>query len=108
MRRAWMRSGPYAVSTVQEEIGSRGASTATSKLSPDIGIAVDVIPATDDPGYDLPVQEYVPCKVGFGPTISTGPNTNPLVGDLLVQCAGRRRSATSRTRPGPPRRMTPA
>jgi putative aminopeptidase FrvX len=82
--------GLYVVSTVQEEIGSRGAATATSKLSPDIGIAVDVIPATDDPGYDLPPQSYVPCLLGRGPTISTGPNTNPRVGEMLMQAAARR------------------
>jgi endoglucanase len=79
----------YAVSTVQEEIGSRGAATATSKLSPDVGIAVDTIPATDDPGYDLPPQQYVPCKLGQGPTISTGPGTNPVVGRMLTEAAGR-------------------
>jgi putative aminopeptidase FrvX len=81
--------GLYAVSTVQEEIGSRGAATATSKLSPDVGIAVDTIPATDDPGYDLPTQQYVPCKLGEGPTISTGPGTNPMVGRMLVEAATR-------------------
>jgi endoglucanase len=79
----------YVASTVQEEIGSRGAATATSKLSPDVGIAVDTIPATDDPGYDLPPQEYVPCKLGGGPTISTGPGTNPVVGRMLVESAAR-------------------
>ena len=81
--------GLYTVSTVQEEIGSRGAATATSKLCPDVGIAVDTIPATDDPGYDLPAQQYVPCKLGQGPTISTGPGTNPVVGRLLVESAKR-------------------
>ena len=75
------------MSTVQEEIGSRGAATATSKLSPDVGIAVDVIPATDDPGYDLPRQQYVPCRLRGGPTISTGPNTNPVVGKMLLDSA---------------------
>jgi endoglucanase len=81
------RVGLYVVSTVQEEIGSRGASTATSKLSPDVGIAVDVIPATDDPGYDLPPQRYVPCKLRSGPTISTGPNTNPVLEQMLIGAA---------------------
>jgi endoglucanase len=81
--------GLYTVSTVQEEIGSRGAATATNKLSPDVGIAVDTIPATDDPGYDLPPQQYVPCKLGQGPTISTGPGTNPVVGRMLTEAAGR-------------------
>ncbi len=82
-------TGLYVVSTVQEEIGSRGASTATSTLSPDVGIAVDVVPATDDPGYDLPPQKYVPCKLHHGPTVSTGPNTNPVVEKMLLEAAGR-------------------
>jgi tetrahedral aminopeptidase len=81
--------GLYVVSTVQEEIGARGAATATNKLSPDVGIAVDVIPATDDPGYDLPPQRYVPCRLRSGPTISTGPNTNRVVEKLLVEGARR-------------------
>jgi tetrahedral aminopeptidase len=81
--------GLYVVSTVQEEIGSRGAATATSRIEPDVGIAVDVIPATDDPGYELPPQRYVPCKLGAGPTISTGPNTNPVVEKMLVDAATR-------------------
>ena len=99
--------GLYAVSTVQEEIGSRGAATATSKLSPDVGIAVDTIPATDDPGYDLPPQQYVPCKLGQGPTISTGPGTNPVVGRMLVEAAGKVNAPTSRTRLERRRRTTP-
>ena len=80
----------FVVSTVQEEIGSRGAATATNQLHPDVGIAVDVIPATDDPGYDLPPQRYVPCKLGAGPTISTGPNTNPVVEKMLLDAARER------------------
>jgi endoglucanase len=81
--------GLFVVSTVQEEIGSRGAATATTQISPDVGIAVDVIPATDDPGYDLPPQRYVPCKLGSGPTISTGPNTNPVVERMLLDSAAK-------------------
>jgi tetrahedral aminopeptidase len=81
--------GVIAASTVQEEIGSRGAATATNRLSPDVGIAVDVVPATDDPGYDLPPQQYVPCKLHSGPTVSTGPNTNPVVERMLVESARR-------------------
>lgn len=42
----------YAVATVQEEIGVRGARTASFGLSPDIGIALDVTIAADTPGVD--------------------------------------------------------
>ncbi len=40
----------YAVATVQEEIGLRGAITAAYDLKPDIGLALDVTLAGDYPG----------------------------------------------------------
>jgi endoglucanase len=40
----------YAVFTVQEEVGLRGAITASSGLNPDFGIALDVTMAYDLPG----------------------------------------------------------
>lgn len=42
----------YAVATVQEEIGVRGALTASFGLAPDIGIALDITIAADMPGVD--------------------------------------------------------
>ena len=41
--------GLYAVSTVQEEIGLRGASTSAFGVDPQVGVAVDVSHATDCP-----------------------------------------------------------
>lgn len=40
----------YAVGTVQEEVGLRGAKTASHKINPDIGIALDTTIAYDFPG----------------------------------------------------------
>ncbi len=40
----------YAVATVQEEVGVRGAETSTIGLNPDIGIAIDITLAVDVPG----------------------------------------------------------
>lgn len=40
----------YAVFTVQEEVGLRGAITASSGIDPDFGIALDVTMAYDIPG----------------------------------------------------------
>jgi endoglucanase len=78
----------YAVSTVQEEIGSRGASTAAFALNPEVGIAVDVVNATDDPSLGSPQQE-VQCRLGGGPALSIGPNTNPMVGKMLCAASER-------------------
>ncbi|HYE20181.1 MAG TPA: hypothetical protein VEA69_17165 [Tepidisphaeraceae bacterium] len=78
----------YAVSTVQEEIGSRGAETAAYAIDPDVGLAVDVVNATDDPGPSSP-QQQVKCHVGGGPALASGPGTNPVVGRMLREAAGR-------------------
>lgn len=40
----------YAVGTVQEEVGLRGARTATYKVKPDVAFALDVTLAQDGPG----------------------------------------------------------
>lgn len=72
----------YAVATVQEEVGVRGAATATYGVVPDIGIAVDVTHG-EMPG----VPEYETCKLGKGPGISIGPNIHPKVGDELIRVA---------------------
>lgn len=77
----------YAVSTVQEEIGSRGAATATHALLPDIGIACDVTFAYDDPATNS--QTKAPCVIGGGPCISHGPNTSPVIEKLLKEAADR-------------------
>ncbi len=72
----------YAVATVQEEVGLRGAITSTYGIAPDVGIAVDVTQG-DTPG--VPEAETV--KVGDGPALGFGPNIHPAVFDRLVQTA---------------------
>ena len=42
----------YCVSTVQEEVGLRGATTSAYGIHPTVGVAVDVCHATDTPGND--------------------------------------------------------
>ena len=42
----------YAVATVQEEVGLRGAQTSAFKIQPDVGIALDVGIAHDTPGTE--------------------------------------------------------
>ncbi|MEZ4673525.1 MAG: M42 family metallopeptidase [Caldilineaceae bacterium] len=77
----------YAVSTVQEEIGLRGAQTSTFGVDPLIGIAVDVTHATDCPTIDK--RQHGDIKLGGGPVIDRGPNVNPRLYDQLVATAER-------------------
>lgn len=67
MRRA-QNSGfeVYAVATVQEEVGLRGALTSGFGIHPDIGIALDTTLAVDIPG--VPEHEHV-TKLGGGTAI---------------------------------------
>ena len=79
----------FAVSTVQEEVGLRGAKTSCFGIDPQVGIAVDVTHATDYPDIDKRVNGDV--KMGAGPTISRGPNINPPLEALLIKTAKAKR-----------------
>lgn len=46
----------YAVGTVQEEVGLRGATTTSFEIQPDIGIALDITLAMDIPGSEPHAQ----------------------------------------------------
>ena len=80
-----LKIGLYAVSTVQEEIGLRGARTSAFGIDPHVGIAVDVTHATDCPTIDKRQQGDI--KLGGGPVICRGPNMNPHVTERLITCA---------------------
>lgn len=75
----------FAVSTVQEEVGLRGAKTSCYGIDPKVGIAVDVTHATDYPDVDKRVFGEI--AMGAGPAIATGPNINPPLRDLLLVTA---------------------
>ena len=89
LRRAQKRGGLnvalYAVSTVQEEIGLRGAITSAYGINPHVGVAVDVTHATDCPTIDKTQEGDI--KLGGGPVIYRGPNMNPHVVDRLRAAA---------------------
>ncbi len=80
-----LNCGLFAVATVQEEIGLRGAHTSAFGIDPMVGIAVDVTHATDNPGADK--KQVGEATLGKGPTVSFGPNINPMVSKLLVEAA---------------------
>lgn len=63
----------YAVFTVQEEVGARGATVAGYKLHQEgvrLAIAVDVTHAGGYPGFE---EKDCPIKLGLGPVIARGP-----------------------------------
>ena len=77
----------YAVGTVQEEVGCRGAMTSAYGIYPDLGIALDVTIAGDIPGVK---DVEAPMKLGNGPSLSVADNgliTHPKVLRLLVDAA---------------------
>jgi endoglucanase len=80
-----LRVALFAVSTVQEEIGLRGAQTSAYGIDPQVGIAVDVTHATDCPTIDKRQQGEV--SLGKGPAIFRGPNMNPVVTERLIKLA---------------------
>ena len=76
----------FAVATVQEEVGLRGAQTSAFKVQPDVGIALDVGIAHDTPGTEGDE------KLGGGPLVvvydsSSIPNRDLL--DLVDDTARR-------------------
>ena len=75
----------YAVSTVQEEIGLRGAATSSYGVNPDVGIVVEVTHATDYP--DVEQSSIGRVELGNGPVIARGANINPVLFKLIVATA---------------------
>lgn len=56
----------YAVGTVQEEVGCRGAKTTSNIVNPDIGFSLDVSIANDTPGQNTNLGDG---KLGNGPQL---------------------------------------
>jgi putative aminopeptidase FrvX len=77
----------YAVGTIQEELGLRGAATAAYGIDPDVGIALDVTIAGDVPG----VREFdTSVKMGKGPALTvsdSGLITHPKILRWLIDSA---------------------
>lgn len=77
----------YAVGTIQEEVGLRGATVAAFGIYPDVGIALDVTVAGDVPGVK---EVEAPVKMRKGPAIEVadmGLIAHPKVLRLLVEAA---------------------
>ncbi len=73
--------GVYAVATVQEEIGLRGARTSSYWINPQSGLAVDVNHAIDYPSVSK--TKYGQLDLGKGPSVMRGANANPIVFKMI-------------------------
>lgn len=89
LSRRKIRSAVYCVTTVQEEVGLRGAITSTYGCNPHVGIAVDVGFATDHP--DGESRRHGEGRINAGPILHRGPNINPVVARQLVTVAKKRK-----------------
>lgn len=72
----------YAVATVQEEVGVRGATVSAYGVNPDIGVAIDVCHG-DMPG----VPEDHTSPMGKGPAVTRGGNIHPKVFEGIDKAA---------------------
>src|SRR5581483_11506478 len=90
-----LQAAVFCVSTVQEEIGLRGAMTSAYGIHPTVGIAVDVCHATDTPGNEK--KQIGDTRLGAGPVVFRGPNINPRVFEKL-DSAARMREIPSQVR----------
>ena len=80
-----IQAAVYGVSTVQEEIGLRGARTSSFLTGATVGLAVDVGHAADYPGINKNRAGDV--DLGKGPVLSRGANINPQVYKMLCEVA---------------------
>jgi endoglucanase len=75
----------FAASSTQEEVGLRGAHATAYSIDTSIGVAVEVTHATDHPQAVKTEQGDI--RIGAGPVIEVGANTNPRVFRRLVAAA---------------------
>ena len=76
----------YAVSTVQEELGLRGAQMVGFDLDPDAVIATDVTHASDAPG--VPGKHQRSIELGSGPAVGRGSANHPNLVAAVRDTAG--------------------
>lgn len=69
----------------QEEIGVRGATVGSYKISPEIAIILEVAHAIDYPGVSK--EKYYECNLGSGTSIRIGPNMFSKLSKLLIETA---------------------
>lgn len=78
-------AGVYGVTTVQEEIGIRGAAVAAHNLNPDVGIIFDVGHTTDN--SNISKKQRGDLKLDEGPILTIGPDANPELLNRIIKIA---------------------
>ena len=79
----------YGVSSIQEETGVWGAGNAAYQLKPTAAIAIDVIPATDQP--EIPKEKFGDTRLWKGPVITRGVRSNNKISDGLIETAKKKK-----------------
>ncbi len=75
----------WSVSTVQEEVGSRGARSAAFRLDPAICLVFDVVHVSDYPTAD--VARFGDVRLGRGPVLVRGANANAKLNGIIEAAA---------------------
>ena len=76
-----LKVGVYAVATVQEEVGLRGATTSAFGINPNVGFAVDVSWTSDTP--DACKKQLGEVDLGKGGILHPGPANNRILYNLV-------------------------
>lgn len=84
-KRSELQASVFFASTVQEEVGTRGAQTSSYAINPQIALVVDVSFTSDHPHTSK--KDIGDIKLNGGPVLTMGGNINPRVYQLLIQSA---------------------
>lgn len=83
-----IKVGVYAVGTVQEELGLRGAKPGAFGIDPQAAICVDVGFATDVPGVEKKI--WGDAKLGGGPMLQRNADNNPVMNRIMFKVADKK------------------
>jgi endoglucanase len=87
--RSKLKVAVYGAATTQEELGLRGARVSAFGVDPHAGIAVDVGFASDYPTINKAMVGDL--ALGKGPIVAKGPNINPVLGQMVLDVARKKR-----------------
>ena len=89
LKKKKVKVGVYAVGTVQEELGLRGAKPSAFGIDPQAAICVDVGFATDVPGVEK--KTWGDVTLGGGPILQRNANNNPVLNRLMFDLAAKKK-----------------